>query len=41
MSWDETYTQLVRELGHKPSIPEVQEKMLEIAARKLENDSHN
>ena len=41
MSWDNAYKQLLKELGHEPTIHEVQEKMLKMAQSKLENETIN
>jgi hypothetical protein len=38
MSWDEAYRQLKQELGREPRNGEVQEKMLEIAERKIQKE---
>ena len=39
MSWNEAYKQLVQELCHEPSTKEIQERMLEIAMSKLEDEN--
>ncbi|MHC4646477.1 MAG: hypothetical protein ACYTBJ_13330 [Planctomycetota bacterium] len=38
MSWDEAYKQLRRELGREPNSGEVQQRMLEIAQGRTEEE---